>query len=293
MQVFKTFGRKRGQLSIFAGKFQHVTAPPRRDFRRPFAKPIMHGLNRVACPVGDCSSPAKVVENLPNYIHAGIVIRCSDIWQAPIYPKCAIPAAIPSWQTVRMEEKAFDPDLVRAKMKERKVSQTGLAELMGLPSQSALSNILNGSRRVTAEEAAIAYRFLGIEREPNFRIVPVIGITSAGRWREAIEMPVGKMPVPNGIAGERAFGLEVAGDSMDKLINDGGWVLIDPDRKELRPGSCYLISNGEGEATVKMYQRTPPRFEPCSNNEEHKGFLMSDADFTVIGKVVWRGGAMP
>jgi hypothetical protein len=42
-----------------------------------------------------------------------------------------------------------------------------------------------------------------------------------------------------------------------------------------------------------MYQRSPPRFEPCSFNEEHIGFLMSDADFTVIGKVVWRGGAMP
>ncbi len=76
---------------------------------------------------------------------------------------------------------------------------------------------------------------------------------------------------------------------MDKLIEDGGWVLIDPDQKELRPGSCYLIANGDHEATVKMYQRGPARFEPCSTNPEHEAFLMAEADFTIIGKVVWKG----
>jgi SOS-response transcriptional repressor LexA len=253
----------------------------------------MHGLNRTSGAARNCSRSAEVAKNLSDYVHGGIIIRCSDIWQAQINPKCALPEEIPSWQTIRMEEKAFEPELVRAKMKERGVSQAALSKLMGLTSQSAFSNILKGKRRVTADEAAIVYRFLGIEREPNFRIVPVIGITSAGRWREAIEMPVGKMPIPRNIAGERAFGLEVCGDSMDRLIDDGGWVLIDPDRKELRPGSCYLIANGGGEATVKMYERNPARFEPCSNNPEHVGFEMSDADFTVIGKVVWRGGAMP
>lgn len=188
-----------------------------------------------------------------------------------------------------MRGKPFDADLVRARMKERKVTQEAMAKLAGLPSQSALSNILKGIRRVTAEEAAIIYEFLGIEREPTFRVVPVIGITSAGRWREAIEMPIGHMPVPLHIASDKAFGLEVSGDSMDLLIEDGGWILIDPAKKELSPGSCYLIDNGENEATVKMYQRSPARFEPCSSNPEHKPFLISEADFTVIGKVVWKG----
>lgn len=188
-----------------------------------------------------------------------------------------------------MREKAFDSELVRQRMKERGVSQTAMAELVGLPSQSAFSNILKGKRRVTADEAATIYTFLGIEVEPTFRVAPVIGITSAGRWREAIEMPLGHMPIPPGIASKSAFGLEVQGDSMNKLIEDGGWILIDPDQKELWPGSCYLIANGDHEATVKMYQRSPARFEPCSTNDEHKSFLVSEADFTVIGKVVWKG----
>lgn len=192
-----------------------------------------------------------------------------------------------------MTDKAFDSALVRERMKERGVSQTAMARLVGLPSQSAFSNILKGLRRVTANEAAIINKFLGIEPEADFCVASVIGIASAGRWREAIEMPIGHMPYPRGIAGPRAFGLEIAGDSMDRLIEDGGWVLIDPDQKELRPGSCYLISNGDGEATVKMYQRSPARFEPYSYSDEHTGFLMSERDFTVIGKVVWKGGAVP
>lgn len=188
-----------------------------------------------------------------------------------------------------MPQKAFDPDLVRAKMKEQRVSQTALAQVAKLTSQSAMSNILKGKRRVTAEEARIIYDFLGIKDEPDFRIAPVIGITAAGSWREAVEMPLGAMPYPTAVAGPRAFGLEVSGDSMDLLIDDGGWILIDPDKKELTPGSCYLIVNGDHEATVKMYQRSPARFEPCSRNPDHKSFLMSEADFTVIGKVVWKG----
>lgn len=209
--------------------------------------------------------------------------------QEGVYPKCVVPPHIPSWQTIRMQEKAFDPQLVREKMAERRVSQTDMAKLLGLTSQSAFSNILTGKRRVTAEEAARAYRFLDIKEEPNFRVAPVIGITSAGRWREAIQIPLGHMPYPSRLASENAFGLEVIGDSMNVLIEDGGWVLIDPAKKELSPGSCYLIANAEYEATVKMYQRSPARFEPCSTNDEHKSFLVSETEFTVIGKVVWKG----
>ncbi len=69
-----------------------------------------------------------------------------------------------------MNEKPFDADLVRDLMKQRGVTQTGMAKIAGLPSQSAFSNILKGKRRVTAEEAAAIYTFLGIKPEPTFRV---------------------------------------------------------------------------------------------------------------------------
>jgi SOS-response transcriptional repressor LexA len=222
--------------------------------------------------------------------------------------------------------RAFDAMLVRQTMKARAISQTKLAQSLGFTSQSAVSALLSGKRRVTVEEAAAIYALLGLDAAsradsppapallpaevssvhfrdrrpgdaafglssnsgPDYAIVPVIGIAGAGRWREAVEVPLGHMPVPGKLAGRGAFGIEVSGDSMDLLIDDGGLILVDPGQKELSPGGVYLIANSGGEATVKRYRRDPARFEPCSSNAAHQSFLVSDDDFSVLGKVVWK-----
>jgi SOS-response transcriptional repressor LexA len=214
--------------------------------------------------------------------------------------------------------RAFDAMLVRQTMKARSISQAHMAEALGFTSQSAVSALLAGKRRVTVDEAAAIYALLGLEggaragatpaiaslssepasarfREsppehavPDYGIVPVIGIAGAGRWREAVEVPLGHMPVPGRLAGRGVFGIEVSGDSMDLLIEDGGLILVDPGQKELSPGGVYLIANSGGEATVKRYRREPTRFEPCSSNPAHQSFLISDDDFSVLGKVVWK-----
>lgn len=196
------------------------------------------------------------------------------------------------WHCPDMDEPAFDPDLVRETMRERKVTQTALAKVMGLTAQSALSNILKGKRRVTADEAKRAYDFLGLRREPAIQWVPVVGITNAGHWREAVAMPLGSLPLKSGSVGPDVFAIEVSGDSMDKLIPDGGHIIIDPRQKELRDGRVYLIQNTDCEATVKAYFRNPPRFEPVSENPEHKGWLVSDRDFIVLGRVVMKVEAL-
>lgn len=187
-----------------------------------------------------------------------------------------------------MDEPAFDPARVIAAMKARGFTQTGMAKVMGLPSQSAFSNILKGKRRVTAAEAKLAYDFLDLTREPQIQWIPVIGIANAGQWREAIQMPLGRLPVQPGSVSNEAFAVEVCGDSMDQLIQDGGHIIVDPREKELRDGKVYLIQNHDGEATVKAYRRNPSRFEPMSNNPEHEGWLVSDRDFFVLGRVVMK-----
>ncbi len=214
--------------------------------------------------------------------------------------------------------RAFDAILVRQAMKARSISQSDLAHALGFTSQSAVSALLAGKRRVTVDEAAAIYDLLGLggsvqatpssaftfsSFEPasarlresviaddarDYGIVPVIGIAGAGRWREAVEVPLGHMPVPGRMAGRGVFGIEVNGDSMDQLIEDGGLILVDPGQKELFPGGVYLIANSGGEATVKRYRREPARFEPCSSNPMHQSFLISDDDFSVLGKVVWK-----
>ena len=201
--------------------------------------------------------------------------------------------------------RAFDPVLVRQAMKAQAISQERLASELGFASQSAVSVLLAGKRRVTVEEAAAIYALLGLDGEPasarlrepdalhsvappDYAVVPVIGIAGAGRWREAIEVPQGHMPVPGRFAGRGVFGIEVDGDSMDLLIEDGGLILVDAAQKELAPGGVYLIANSAAEATVKRYRRDPARFEPCSSNAAHQPFLVSDDDFSVLGKVIWK-----
>lgn len=201
--------------------------------------------------------------------------------------------------------RAFDTDLVRRTMKAKKVSQADLAAALGLAGQSAVSALLAGKRKVSVDEAAAIYALLDLDapaRErpvaappaeppaalPDYAVVPVIGMAGAGNWRESVEIPQGFMPVPQRLAGRAVFGIAVSGDSMDLLIEDGGLILVDAAQKELVPGGVFLIANSAGEATVKRYRRDPARFEPCSSNPRHRPFLVSDDDFRIVGKVVWK-----
>jgi len=190
-----------------------------------------------------------------------------------------------------MSDFVFDRDMVRAAMKAQKRKREEFAAAVGLTHASALDKILSGERQVKVEEAGRIYlelKLVPIEHSST-RAVPIIGLAAAGLWREAVEMPIGRMVIPSQVAGPRAFAVEVAGDSMNLLIEDGGWIVIDPDDQVLRPGKSYLIQNDEFGVTVKRYQSKPARFEPVSSNGDHKEFVISAVDFVVVGRVCWKG----
>ncbi|MDT9600049.1 LexA family transcriptional regulator [Sphingosinicella rhizophila] len=192
-----------------------------------------------------------------------------------------------------MVQSPFDLDLVRTAMDgPPRVTQAALAQVTGL-NQSAISNILKGSRRVKVEEAELIYSFLGISRTPSVRVVPIIGLTSAGNWKEAILAPGGgAMPVPTHVAGAKAFAVEVKGDSMDRIIPDGGFAIVDPDQTQLYNDKVYLIENDEHDAQVKLYRSNPARFEPASANELHRTLFLGEHPVRVIGRVVWQGAPL-
>lgn len=193
-----------------------------------------------------------------------------------------------------MADATFDRDRVKAAMKDQRVTQAWLAREVGLTHKSAVAKILAGTRDISYAEAVKIYELLRLlpEGATGVQRIPVIGLTSAGNWREAIEMPIWHLTIPSGASGRRAFAVQVVGDSMNKLIRDGGYVVIDPDQKSLNDGKCYLIQNGEHEVTVKAYRNHPARFEPLSDNELHEGFLVSECDFIVLGRVVWTGSPL-
>lgn len=220
-------------------------------------------------------------------------IRYSDILQAGIYPDLCGAHSVRFGHNPEMEF-SFDPDLVRAEMKRQKVNQTDLAKAIGLTSQSAMSGILAGTRGVKVDEARRIYSHLNLvagATEP-IKSVPIIGLTNAGNWREAVHVAVGSMSIPQAIGSKDAFAIEVVGDSMDLLIESGGYVLIDPAQRQLYDGKVYLIENAEYETTVKRYRANPARFTPMSSNPEHQEFELGDGRYKVIGRVVWKGGTV-
>lgn len=185
----------------------------------------------------------------------------------------------------------FDPDLVRTAMTDRQITRAELALATGLTHASAVSKILSGERKLKVEEAKRIYDFLELVtvESTSTVAVPIIGLTAAGTWREAVEMPLGRMVIPSHVAGKRAFAVEVKGDSMNKLIEDGGWIVVDPDDHVLKAGKSYLIQNEEDGVTVKRYQSKPARFEPVSDNPEHRAFEVNDVRYHILGRVVWKG----
>lgn len=121
------------------------------------------------------------------------------------------------------------------------------------------------------------------------RYVRLVGDIAAGRWKEAVERYDKLIPVPDGIGGPNAFALRPVGDSMNKIVGDDGFIVVDPDQRDLLDGRPFAISNGEGETTFKLYRSSPPRLEPCSTNPEHESIVVGRSPFTVIGRVVFAG----
>jgi len=113
-------------------------------------------------------------------------------------------------------------------------------------------------------------------------LVPVIGMISAGNWREAVNNPEGFVPMllPN----PHMFALRVDGDSLDKIAPDGSFVAIDPTDPTFSDGSIYAVQNAEGETTLKRFRRGPDRLEPVSSNAVHKPIMLGKEAITVIGR---------
>lgn len=180
-------------------------------------------------------------------------------------------------------------EAIRAAAKAQGVTQTQLARVAGMPSQSAISNVFKGLRRLTLAEADTLKRFLNIEDTPSVQWVPLIGLASAGNWNEAVLMSAGEVSIPLRKAGKRAFAVEIKGDSMDKLLPEGGWAVVDPDQANLYSGRVYLVENDDSDVTIKRYMSDPARLEPVSNNEMHQPIYLSGYPYRVIGRIVAYG----
>lgn len=189
---------------------------------------------------------------------------------------------------------------IRALRKEAELSQEELggrmrSELTG----TSVAKLETGRMRLSLEYAQEIGDVLGVSflevlgfDAVGVRVVPLVGNIEAGNWREAIAVSGESQAIPADLRGRDLFALRPVGDSMNRIVGDGGFIVVDPHQIELIDGKCYAVMNGDGETTFKRFSANPLQLEPCSTNPNHKPIPLGSTPFTVIGRVVYAGQEM-
>lgn len=184
---------------------------------------------------------------------------------------------------------------IKERMARKGLRQVDLVNATGL-TPTKVSLALKGERQFKYAEMVVIEAMLadapGPIEQAGARGLPIIGEVPGGNWKEAIQRPLGWMPSPDPSLPANSWALRVSGDSMDRYVDDGGTVIVDPDDKALYPGRFYVILNGEGETTFKQFQHDPARLVPCSTNPDHKEMLIGEEGFQIVGRVIWRASRM-
>jgi len=169
-----------------------------------------------------------------------------------------------------------------------------LAELAGTK-KTQLGKLERGERRLSDHWATRLAPHLGVQPYEllmpagmviKVHYLPVIGQVSCGNWLEAIEDTTDY--VPTTYDSQNAFALRPIGESMNKIIREGGFIVVDPDLVDLIDGKYYVVMNSQGEATAKQYKGNPARLVPCSSNPSYKEIAVGREHFTVVGQIVRR-----
>lgn len=252
--------------------------------------PAVDGRNAVFGQRGDGGCTAKRIDQLLCRLdHAGLDTIIASRCQAE---KCDVRNCD---NRSDRQGAAMDVSEIKERMAAAGYRQVDAANLLGLrPNQISLS--LGGRRRFTVEEMDKLRTWLG-DQAPHdtarVRMLPVIGQVAASKWSEAIRTTTDEMPAPDPNLPPSAFALDVVGDSMNRYVDDGGRIVVDPDDRALFPRRFYVVQFA-GETTFKRFFADPARLEPCSDNPLHQTIEIGSGDgFYIVGRVIWRASRMP
>ena len=124
-------------------------------------------------------------------------------------------------------------------------------------------------------------------------MVPLIGLTQAGAGRLFTEegMPASgpgwdEIEFPD-LGGDRAYALEVQGDSMAPLYRDGDVLIVSP-TASIRKGDRVVARLTTGEVLAKeLRRRTARTVELISLNPEHAERIVPANEITWMARVMW------
>lgn len=172
-------------------------------------------------------------------------------------------------------------DFVRRRMKELGLRQKDLADAMKLP-QSAISNIIQGKRRIKVEEADVLLPILGEDGQKG-REVPVLPLEQVMFWEDASGRSKLFAHYTNTNIGEKSFAVELdAGDGgmLPGMLH----VVVDTDKRSLFVGNVYLV---EASNIYKFYRyyEAPSRLKPMAPFGDDDSLEVGQSAFRVIGEV--------
>lgn len=171
------------------------------------------------------------------------------------------------------------PDLIRNISRGRSKAPrgktlTGLAEVLGV----SVEWLMTGSGAVAPPDQNIFAK--------NKLKVPLLSWVSAGTmaFPDVSEETVGTVEETGLSPDGDWIALRVVGDSMDRISPPDSIIFVDRKDKVLVPNACYVISNGDGEATYKRFRPNPMRFEPVSTNPNHET-IYPQREPLIVGRV--------
>lgn len=138
-------------------------------------------------------------------------------------------------------------------------------------------------------------RLVKIDRTSGSVDVPFFGSIAAGQPIEPTEAE-STFPIPASLheMHPNAFMLRVEGTSMNRVLPDGYYVLVDPCDTADASGQLYAVAVGDSAATIKHVRVLSNGLElrPDSDDPTHHPIVFDYADphapqVRVIGRVVW------
>jgi phage repressor protein C with HTH and peptisase S24 domain len=156
------------------------------------------------------------------------------------------------------------------------------------PSTESIAKILVATGASLDEFMSVVLR-----RDPApARTIPLIGFAQAGSggFFDDGGFPVGtgweEVAFP-GVADEKAYALEISGDSMLPLYRDGDTIIVSP-TATVRRGDRVVVKTVEGEVLAKQLRRqTAKTIELASLNPEHADRVLNLAEIAFMARVIW------
>jgi phage repressor protein C with HTH and peptisase S24 domain len=157
------------------------------------------------------------------------------------------------------------------------------------PSTESVSKVL----AATGASLDEFLRLIEAREGPVRSTVPLIGMTQAGAGRMFTEdgLPTGgagweEIDFPD-LGEERAFALEVQGDSMLPLFRDGDVLIVSPSAS-VRKGDRIVVRLHGGEVLAKeLKRRTARTVELTSLNPDHEERVLNVGEIAWMARVMW------